>query len=229
MEGIMAVENEITMNELLAVTPKKSRALITQEFIDNLNGLSDPETAPMIRSKFMDCTSVLEEGKYKLEDYKKAVEYAVFKSMGMSNYDAYCHAFPDRVARLQAIGKTHKDISSYVFAYNSGALVQAVLEKNKLSDYIKWGDARDIAMRKLLDIAMYGKSEKNQRDACDSILKYTQPPEDNKNSLQINIQKNTFVNDIEASLNAFAKAQKEAVDSGKVSLSNCIEAKIVNE
>ena len=75
----MVVENEITMDELLAVTPKKSRALITQEFIDNLNGLSDPETAPMIRSKFMDCTSVLEEGKYKLEDYKKAVEYAVFK------------------------------------------------------------------------------------------------------------------------------------------------------
>ena len=217
----MVVENEITMDELLAVTPKKSKALITQEFIDNLNGLSDPETAPMIRSKFMDCTSVLEEGKYKLEDYKKAVEYAVFKSMGMSNYDAYCHAFPDRVARLQAMGKTHKDISSYVFAYNSGALVQAVLERNKLSDYIKWGDARDIAM--------YGKSEKNQRDACDSILKYTQPPEDSKNSLQINIQKNTFVNDIEASLNAFAKAQKEAVDSGKVSLLDCIEAKIVNE
>src|SRR3569833_2716884 len=79
--------------------PSHLRASVTQSLVDTLNGISaDPLIAEDIRNNFVSYTIVLQEGKFKADDYIHAVAYVRYKLMGYSNKDRYARAIPQRNA-----------------------------------------------------------------------------------------------------------------------------------
>ena len=118
----------LTRAEVQRALPDTSKFTVTQQMVDHLNMIGqDPLLLENLRDNFVSYTSVLQDGRYKAEDYVTAVTYCTFKLMGLSNQDAYMHTFPNRHATLVAAGKTKKEISAYVAAYSKGKLVQAIL------------------------------------------------------------------------------------------------------
>lgn len=222
---VIEQEDILDIDIVKASLPSKVRHLVTPELIDRLNQLQDPNVAPLVRQGFINYSDALREtSRVKIEDYVNAVTYVTFKSMGLSNLDAYIKTFPDRVNRLYSEGKERSDICQYSSAYSSNKLVQDILQKNMIAFHVRYQDARDRAMNILMDLALYSKSDKVRCDACNNILSHTEPPKDSP-LLQVNIQKNTVINDLEATLNKFAKQQVLAVEQG-ASVNTCIDVPI---
>ena len=125
-----------------------------------LNGIqADPEMADQIRNNFITYTSVLQSGKYKMENYLMAIAYVSFKLMGHNNQESYARAFPDRYQRLVAKGTSAKDIASYVSAYAKGKLVTAILEQAAIPTWLLNADHFQSAINVQVDLMQNAKSE----------------------------------------------------------------------
>ena len=97
----------ITTEILARALPGNLKSAATDQLADLINQIStDPLIAENIRDNFLSYTSVLRDGKFKVEDYLNAVDYCSYKLMGDSNQDAYFKTFPQRYANLLAAGRT---------------------------------------------------------------------------------------------------------------------------
>ena len=76
----------MTIEDLKLALPKGLQHQANQEFADKVNSIAaEPETAEEVRNNFITYAKVLQEGKYKTEDYLNAVTYCTFKIMGYTN------------------------------------------------------------------------------------------------------------------------------------------------
>ena len=132
----------LTVQQVAQALPPNLKSAATQQFVDQINNIvSDPIVAEQVRDNFLSYTKVLQEGKFKTEDYLHAVTYVSYKLMGMSNQDAYFRTFPQRHAQLVARGCPPKDIAAYVSAYNRGKLVNLILEQSLVPTWVLNQDA----------------------------------------------------------------------------------------
>ena len=95
--------------------PANLKNSVTDSLVDSLNQIAgDPLIAEQIRNNFLSYTNVMKEGKFKTEDYVKAVTYVSHKLMGYSNLEGDIRTFPDRYQKLIANGTSAQDIASHV-------------------------------------------------------------------------------------------------------------------
>ena len=81
----------ITVEVLKKALPDKYKVRITDEFADKINQLlDDPDYTEIYRDNFLAYSTVLNDGKFKMEEYLNAVKYCSHKLMGRSNIDSYC-------------------------------------------------------------------------------------------------------------------------------------------
>jgi uncharacterized protein (UPF0332 family) len=196
--------------------PPSLKGAATQGFTDQINGLSsDPIIAEQIRENFLSYSRVLQEGKFKTEDYLHAVAYVSFKIMGYSNQDAYYRTFPQRHAALLAKGTTQKDISAYVSAFHRGKLVNLILEQSLVPVWIINQDNYQKAINTQVEIMEDTKNPALARTAAaNSILTHLQKPKEAVNKLQVEIAESVGMKEMRQLLSDLAQRQREAIESG---------------
>jgi len=219
----------ISKKELQAALPDRLKVNVTQDLIDKINNISaDPLHAENIRENFITYTRVLQDGKYKIEDYMNAVAYVSYKLMGYNNQDSYFKTFPDRQAALVAKGASKKDISAYVAAYNKNKLVNAILEQSLIPIHILNQDAVQKAINTQIEIMTDESNPAVARtQAANSLLTHLVKKETAQVQLNIGTVESSGLKDLQNAISDLAKEQKRLIESG-VTAKSIAESSIVD-
>ena len=205
----------ITVSEVKQSLPTHLKPAATQAFVDTLNGLAkDPEMAEMLRDNFVSYTSVLLEGRFKTEDYMRAVAYVSFKLMGHTNQASYKRTFPERYTALSARGATEKDISAYVAAYNKNKLVNMILEQTLVPVWVLNQSIYQKAINIQAELMLTANSEKVRTDAANSLLTHLKKPETKQVELSIGLDETSGMKELKDMLTALAQRQQDLIGQG---------------
>ena len=204
----------LTLTQVQEALPVGHKGHINQDMVDQLNMLSkDPEEARYIRENFITFSQVLQEGRFKLSDYVRAVMYVSHKVMGKSNLESYKATFPERYTQMVADGRQPKDIASYVAAYNKGKLVNMVYERAMIPTWVLNQDMFQSALNVNYEIMNdVNVSDKVRVEAANSILTHLKKPEAQKAELKVDIGLNDGMKALEARLIEMSKTQKDIIE-----------------
>jgi hypothetical protein len=225
----------LTVQEVSNVVPPNLKSAVTQQLVDNLNQIAaDPAVAEQIRNNFVSYSTVLKEGKFKLEDYLSAVMYVSYKLMGQSNVDAYALTHPARYQRLVQMGTSSKDIAAYVTAYNKGKLVNLILEQSLVPTWVLNAHIFQEAINIQADIMRDPTiSPKVRTEAANSLMTHLKRPEAAKAKLDITVKDESGVNELKQALRDLAMKQVDSIQSGtsvaQIAASPIIEAGVVED
>lgn len=205
----------LTLQEVQDALPVGHKGHISQDMVNQLNALSkDPEEARYIRENFISFSQVLQEGRFKLGDYVRAVMYVSHKIMGKSNLDSYKATFPERYAQMVADGRQGKDIASYVAAYNKGKLVNLVYERSVIPTWVLNQDMFQSALNTQYEIMNdVNESGKTRVEAANSLLTHLKKPEAQKAELEIKVGLNDGMKALETRLAEMAAVQKQNIEN----------------
>lgn len=205
----------LTVDLVARALPANLKKSATQGLVDSLNNLAvDPELAEAIRNNFISYTKVLQEGKFKTEDYLNAVMFVSYKLMEYTNKEAYFRTFPARYQALMASGADEKTISAYVSMYAKGKLVNLILEQTLVPTWVLNQDKYQKAINELADIMVTGKSEMARVTAANSILTHLKKPEAAGPLINIDMRETSGVNELKDMLGKLAQQQKEMIENG---------------
>lgn len=205
----------LTVTQVAAALPSTLRGAATQDLVDRINNIvSDPLIAEQVRDNFMSYTKVLQDGKFKTEDYLNAVTYVSYKLMGYSNKESYCRTFPQRHASLIANGATDKGISAYVAAYNKGKLVNLILEQSLVPTWVLNQDMYQKALNTQADLMMNAQSEMVRTTAANSILTHLAKPKEAGALINIDMRETSGMGELKDMLNKMAQQQLDLIDAG---------------
>lgn len=205
----------LTIQEVEKALPPSLKTAVTQSFVDRINGIvSDPIVAEQVRNNFISYTKVLQDGKFKTEDYLHAVTYCSFKLMGLSNQDAYFRTFPQRHAALVAKGTSAKDIASYVSMYNKGKLVNMIMEQTLVPSWVLNQDAYQKAINTQVELMTTATSEMVRTQAANSLLTHLAKPKEAGPLVNIDMRENSGMNELKDALVKLATQQRELIQSG---------------
>lgn len=206
----------LQIQDLKEALPPALKHSASQEMVDTINALAtDPELAEVLRSNALNYTSVMREGRYKVDEYLNAVAYVSFKLMGHTNQEAYAKAFPGRYQNLVAAGRSQKEISSYVANYNKGKLVNAILEKTLIPVWLLNLDAYQEAIN--TQVQIMNDPNVNPRDrtyAANSILTHIKKPETHQVELNLGEVTTDGMNELRDSIARLAEQQQEMIAQG---------------
>jgi hypothetical protein len=205
----------MTVADLKLALPKGLQHQANQEFADKINMIvAEPEAADEVRNNFLTYAKVLQEGRYKTEDYLNAVTYCTFKIMGHTNKDAYAKTFRDRYNSLVLRGTSDKDISSYVAAYHKNKLVNTILEQAVIPSWLLNQDVFQSAINRQAWLMINSTSEKVQSDAANSLLTHLKAPETKKVELEMSVKGQGGISDLMATMEQMAQQQLTMIKSG---------------
>lgn len=219
----------LTKNQVSMAMPTKLKMGISQELVDKINGISkDPLHAETIKENFISYTGLLQNGRYKIEDYLNAVAYASYKMMGYNNNESYFRTFPDRHAALVAKGATAKDISSYVHSYNKNKMVNNILEQAIIPVWLLNQDKLQMAINTQVEIMTDPDISPMARTAAaNSIMTHLAKPKEAANfQLNINTQEASGMGELRNALNNLAAQQLDLVRQG-ASTKDVAAAKVI--
>lgn len=205
----------ITVDELRQCLPAALKGTANQELADKINQLAgDPDVGEQIARNFVTLSSVLTQGRYKLDDYMYAVQYVSFKLMGLTNKEAYMHTFPQRYQRLVAKGASDKDISAYIAGYNKGKLVGALLEQAAIPTWVLNQGVYQEAINHQYHLMKNANSEKVQAEAANSLLTHLKRPETKQFDVAIEVKETDGMRELKDMLTGLAEAQIKAIEEG---------------
>ncbi len=203
----------MTVSLLQAALPKNLHGMATEEFADKINNMVyAPETLEEIRQNFLTYSKVLQDGRFKTEDYLAAVTYVTHKLMGYSNKEAYVRTYPDRYASLVARGSTDKDISAYVSAYSKNKLVGLILEQTMIPAHVLYQDAFHAAINTQIRLMTTSTSDKVQSDAANSILTHLKAPEIKKVQMEVGLSESDGLAELRGMMRELALNQRAAIE-----------------
>ena len=205
----------LTVDQFKAQLPDKLKKSINQELIDQINAtLQEPELYEQYRENLLSYTKVMQDGRFKINEYINAVKYVSHKLMGCTNLDAYSKTFPDKIQRFTAQNVAQKDIASYVTAYNKQKLVNLIYEQTLIPSYVLNQDLYQKALNTQAELMIYAKSEKVRSDAANSLLTHLKPPEVKKVELDIGIKEDGSIAQLRATTLELARQQRLALEAG---------------
>lgn len=206
-----------TVDIVRSYLPKNLQSSVTDALVQRFNKLStEPGAEEEIRNNFVSYTSILQEGKFKLEDYLNAVAYVTFKLRGYNNREAWKRAFPDKWQEYYLVRKMElKDIDSIVASYAKGKLVNLILEQSLVPVWLYNQDAYQEAINTQVRLMRTAKSERVQMMAADSLLSHLKKPEQTAESrLSININTGSVIDDLRENIKKLAETQRGLIQSG---------------
>lgn len=205
----------MTPDQFKLALPAQFRGNVTQEVMDGVNALlADPNLAETYRERMIGHTSVLREGKFKLESYLGAVKYVTQKMMNKSNLDAYIATFPDKYQDFVARGVSQKDISSYVSAFNKSKLVTLIMEQALIPAWIGNQDMYQQALNAQFDLGMNASSEKVRVEALNSVLTQLKQPEKTKITLDVSEEVGDTMGVVRKQMQELADQQRQFIEGG---------------
>lgn len=226
----MPNSNDLTIEQFQKVMPKGMKKTITNTLIASINKtLTDPALHAEYRNNLLSYTSVMQDGKFKIQQYLDAVRYVGFKLLGSSNIDAYVKTFPARYQYFINNKTTEKDISSYVCSYNKNKLVNLIFEQTMIPTHILNADLYQKAINKQASImANEDASFKVQSEAANYLMTALKPPEVKKVELDISITEDKTIEDLRRTTLALAEVQHNLLASGAMNAKQIAHSKLVN-
>ena len=205
----------ITLDVLKAVTPKKSRGMITEELVDKLNSWNeDPKLLGGFQDNVLSYIGVLKDGRFKVTDYMNAVRFVSYKLIGHNDIDAYAIAFPERYQRLIDEGENRDSIAPYVSMYKKNKLVVQIFEQTIIPTHVLNAPMHQEALNELMGLGLNARSEVARVNALNGVLTHTKAPETAKVELDISIDKGTVIDDYEQAMRAMVAQQKDLISQG---------------
>jgi hypothetical protein len=220
---------DLTVDVLKAVMPKRQRGNITQAFVDSLNSLAqDPEVRIQFRENFLGYTKVLEEPNSTLPGYVSAVKYVSYKLMGYTNQDAWIKTFPDRYQRLLDKEAEAKYIRSVISAYNRGKMVNQIREQAMIPTWVLNQDVYQDAIIEQNRLMCGAKSEKVRSDAANSLLTHLRQPDATKVTVDIGVVENDSVKELRHAMYDLVTEQRKAIAAGARTAHDIAESNIID-
>jgi hypothetical protein len=220
----------LTLEQFQKVLPTQVKKSVNAELIDKINNtLSDPVLLENYRDNLLSYTSVMRDGRFKIQSYLDAVRYVSFKLLGSSNIDAYVKTFPDRYQTMLNNGTDGKDIASYVTAYNKNKLVNLIFEQTLIPFHVLNADKYQHALNVQVELMVSAKSEKVRSDAANSVMTHLKPPESKKIELDITMSEDKSLTDLKAATMDLVLAQKKALLGGISSITDIAHSNIIND
>ncbi len=229
----------VTKEDLKNSLPKGIHMRVNDEFTKLFNEAMtgvDSELVDAYRENFVSYSSILDDGKYKIEDYLNAVKYASFKLMGYTNRDSYKMTFPGRFKRLmdkyEALGFDPKfiwdyKISPHVVSYNKNGLLNKIMEQSMIPTHVLNQDMYQDALNTQAVLMKTAKSEMVRATAANSILTQLKPPEVSRMEIDVSIKESDAIKDLRQLTQDFSIAQQKAIASGATTSHEIAESKII--
>lgn len=219
----------LTADELRNALPVKVKKSVNQELIDQINTtLADPSLYENYRDNLVSYTSVMADGKFKIENYIEAVKYVSHKLLGCTNIDAYTKTFPVKYADMVARGVTAKDIASYVTAYNKGKLVNLIFAQTLVPSYVLNQDMYQRALNVQADLMMNAKSEKVRSDAAAHVMDALKMPETMKVELDIGVKEDSAIAALRATTLELSRMQRLQIQAGAINAQDAAHSRIID-
>lgn len=205
----------LSVKEVRDSLPPQFKGTATKQLTAKINNIaSDPLVAKDIRENFVSYTSVLKEGRFKVEEYVNAVAFVSYKLMGHTNQESYARTFPKRYSGLVARGLDEKGISTYVAAYNRGKLVNLILEQTLVPSWVLNQEIYQKAINTQAHLMMTANSEKVRTDAANSLLTHLKKPENHKVELNLTAVENSGMIELNEMLGSLALRQQQLIGQG---------------
>lgn len=205
----------MTPEQFKLALPAQFRGNVTQEVMDGVNALlADPNLAEAYRERMVGHTSVLREGKFKLESYLGAVKFVTQKMMNKSDIDAYIATFPVKYQDFVVRGVSQKDISSYVSAFKKSKLVTLIMEQALIPAWVGNQDMYQQALNAQFDLGMNAGSEKVRVEALNSVLTQLKQPEKTKITLDISEEVGDVMGAVRKQMQELAAESQRYIQSG---------------
>lgn len=205
----------MTPDQFKLALPAQFRGNVTQEVMDGVNALlADPNLAEAYRERMVGHTSVLREGKFKLESYLGAVKFVTQKMMNKSDIDAYIATFPVKYQDFVNRGVSQKDISSYVSAFKKSKLVTLIMEQALIPAWVGNQDMYQQALNAQFDLGMNAGSEKVRVEALNSVLTQLKQPEKTKITLDISEEVGDVMGAVRKQMQELAAESQRYIQSG---------------
>lgn len=223
------VPDVITEEQFKAALPKGMKIAITPDMLQHINNLlQDERLQQNFRDNLITFTSVMKEGKFKLESYISAVEYVSRKLLGDTNEKAYGAVFPARYNKLIADQKSDREIAAHVSAYHHSKLVGLIMAQTLTPVWVYNQSAVQEAINTQLMLMRDEKvSPKVRCDAANSLLQHLKQPEVAKVELDINVSEDDSISDLKRAIAELAQNQRDSIQSKQSSAQSVIGTVIV--
>lgn len=218
----------LSVDILKRALPSKYKNKVNDELLNQINQtLSDPDLYDTYKDNFISYLDVLNDGKYKIQDYMNAVKYCTHKLMGNTNTDAYIKTFPQRYQTMIDKGYTSKEMSSHISIYNKSQLVNKIMEQSLIPSWVLNQDLYQKAINVQADLMMNAQSEKVRSDSANSLLIHLKPPEVKKVELDIGLKQNSEIEELKLTLAELASQQQRMIKAGISTATDVAEQKLI--
>jgi hypothetical protein len=224
------MSHDLTVEQFSRVLPKQMRGSASQSLVDHVNSLvADPVMREQYRDNLLGFTSVMKNGKFKMESYVDAVRYVSFKLTGATNILAYTRTFPDRYQSFLDNGTSDKDIASYITSYNKNKLVNLIMEQTLIPSYVYNAELYQRALNVQAELMVSANSEKVRTDAANSILTQLKQPEIKKIELDIGVKDDDVIKELRETTLELVAQQKKMILAGASSAQDVAHSSILIE
>lgn len=225
------MENKVQfgIEEFKDALPVQMKKNVNMNLIDRVNAIIDSdEDKEAFKEDIIGLSTILKDGKFKLENYVCAVKFVRYTMMGRTNTEAYKLTFPEKYAKWIDMGKTNKDISAAVTIYNKGKLVNLVREAAMIPVYVYNADIYQEAINTQVEIMRNTNvSPKVRSDAANSIMSHIKPPEVKKVELDLGVSEDSALTGLRDVTAKLIEQQKKALESGSLSAKEIAEQNFV--
>ena len=223
------MSTQLTIADLQTALPAQVKAKVTQELVNTFNSItSDDEFKEHYRNNLISDGSVMQDGRFTVDQYLNAVRYVSYKLMGDTNIKAYMRSFPTKYSKFKQQGVRDKDIASYVSAYNKSKLVNLIWEQSMIPTHVlnadMFQDALNIQMGIMTDTSV---SPKVRSDAANSLLTHLKPPEKKKLEIEVSHKTSSVIDDLRRATQEHAKVLKDGIASGHTSVTDVAQADLI--
>lgn len=224
----MTTQAELTVEQFKQVLPEKMRKSVSPDVLNTLNSmLLDQDMCEAFRDNLIGYTSVMNDGKFKLDGYVYAVKYVSFKLMGCTNIDAFSKTFPEKIQRWSQQQLASKDIASYVTAYNKSKLVNLILEQTLIPTHVLNADIYQKAINCQVDLMMNSQSDKVKQEAANSLLTHLKAPTNTKLQIDFTDRASSTIADLRQNVEALRDTQLKLIEQGKLTAQEMAERKML--
>lgn len=220
----------LEVEEFKAAVPKHLRSSVSDELVKHVNNLmfQDPDQGEYYKDNIITYANVLQEGKYKVQDYLAACMYVSFRNMGYTKQESWQKTFPSRYKAAVAKGRSVKAISASVSAYDKGSLVQKVYARSLVRVNILYRDVQYRMIENLTNMALDEDINPRERVAAStSLLNHLKDPEENKIELDVSIKEDSIIDGLKGALKSLAKEKATQIEQGTLSSRESAQTGIV--
>ena len=218
--------NMLYPSELYAVLPKHVQNRVTAQVMIDINtAILENKLIEGFKDSLIGFTDILSQGKFKLKDYVKAIQFVCYKLMGDTHKDAYIKTHPGRYAEMLKNGYSTKDICSLASMYARNKIVSLIMERALIPTHLMNAGVYQEAINTQAELMRTAKSEKVRCDAAANLIANLKAPEVTKMQLDVGVkQDRSVIEELYAATEKLAKQQLKSIQCGLTTAINIAQA-----